>query len=121
LDSRKRPTSDKRIDNEADKDESNEAEEEVEKVTNSIAAIHIAIKQQRKEKENQGIKERGWIGNITPVVRHCARCNDRIEKGLKCEACIPKLCLDWLSKIPSENSNVQVSKHLPELLFFYLL
>jgi hypothetical protein len=59
LDSRKRSTSDKRIDNEADKDESNEVEDEVEKMTNSIATIHIAIKQQRKEKENKGVMERG--------------------------------------------------------------
>ena len=49
------------MDNEADKDEEgegNEAEEEVEKMTNSIAAMHIAIMQQRKEKENKGVKEK---------------------------------------------------------------
>jgi uncharacterized membrane protein len=94
LDSQKRLTSNKRINNEADKDKSNKAKKKVKKVTNSIATIHIAIKQQRKEKKNQGIKEKGWIKNITPVVCHYTRYNNRIKKGLKYKACIPKLCLD---------------------------
>ena len=106
LGSRKRPTSDKRIDDKADKDE-----DEVEKITNSIATMQLTLKQRRKEREDKGINEKGWIGNNFKVVRHCPMCGDRTEKGLKCEACIHKLCRDWLSKAQLENNDAQVSKH----------
>jgi hypothetical protein len=60
-----------------------EEETEMDLMMQKIAAMRIT----RKEKEDRGIKERGWIPNIVKEVRQCVGCHARIEKGLKCGMC----------------------------------
>ena len=120
LESRKRPTfderkgidSDENMDNDKRDNEAGESEDEMEMIY-KMALLNLDIKQRKKEKEERGLNERGWVENHIKVVQHCTMCGDRTEKGLKCDSCTHQLCLHWLSEIQEENSDGQASKHRP--------
>lgn len=67
-----------------------------------MALAKFNIKQQRKETEERGIKERGWVKKDIKVVHHCAICGGRTNAESKCGICIDKLCQSWLQR---ENSD----------------
>jgi hypothetical protein len=113
LESRKRTTSegneaDKDEDNGDDGDEDNEADEDEVEMVKHMAAICIDMKKHREEKKERGIREGRWVPNIVKKVQHCTTCNARTEKGDKCQTCIRELCLDWLSKLQPEYTDIEV-------------